>query len=69
MQTLDIVKEAMIRESTFKAREGKGFSDKEMVLLAKELLDCRNPYTCPKGRPTFFEIPTREFEKRFQRKI
>ena len=69
LQTLDIVKEAMIRESTFKAREGKGFSDKEMVLLAKELLDCRNPYTCPKGRPTFFEIPTREFEKRFQRNI
>ena len=67
-ETLDIAKEVMIRESTIR-RRWKRFSDQEMILLAKELLACRNPYTCPKGRPTFFEIPTRDFEKRFQRKI
>jgi DNA mismatch repair protein MutL len=69
VKTLDIVKEAMIRESSFKSGDGGGFSDQEMMLLAKELLQCKNPYTCPKGRPTFFEIPIRDFEKRFQRKI
>jgi DNA mismatch repair protein MutL len=69
LQTLDIVKEAMIRESSFKSGDGGGFSDQEMMLLAGELLQCTNPYTCPKGRPTFFEIPIRDFEKRFQRKI
>ena len=68
-ETLDIAKEVMIRESTIRTGDGRGFSDQEMILLAKELLACRNPYICPKGRPTFFEIPTRDFEKRFQRKI
>ena len=69
LQTLDIVQEAMVRESCFKSTEGGGFSDEELILLAKELLQCGNPYTCPKGRPTFFEIPIRDFEKRFQRRI
>ena len=68
-RTLDILMEVIIRESTFKAKEGGGFSEQEIILLAEELLSCRNPYTCPQGRPTFFEIPTREFENRFQRKI
>jgi len=69
LQILDIAKEAMIRESKFTAGEGGGFSDQEMISLAKKLLECRNPYTCPNGRPTFFEIPTRDFERRFQRNI
>ena len=69
LQTLDIVQEAMVRKFSFKSWESEGFSDQEMILLAKELLHCRNPYTCPKGRPTFFEIPIRDFEKKFQRKI
>ena len=69
LQTLEIVQEAMVRESCFKWTEGGGFSDEELILLAKELLQCGNPYTCPKGRPTFFEIPIRDFEKRFQRRI
>ena len=68
-RTLDILMEVIIRESAFKAKEGGGFSEQEIILLAEELLSCRNPYTCPQGRPTFFEIPTREFENRFQRKI
>ena len=69
LKTLDIAKEAMIRESTYNASNGRNFSDQEIILLAEKLLECRNPYTCPKGRPTFFEIPVRDFEKKFQRKI
>ena len=68
-RTFDILMEVIIRESRFKAKEVGGFSEQEIVLLAKELISCRNPYTCPQGRPTFFEIPTREFENKFQRKI
>jgi DNA mismatch repair ATPase MutL len=37
--------------------------------LANRLLSCRNPYVCPKGRPIYFEIPTRDFENRFKRKL
>ena len=69
LKTLDIVKEAMIRESKVRGGQGGGFSDQEMILLAKELLACRNPYTCPKGNPTYFEIPSRDFENRFRRKL
>ena len=69
LKTLDIAKEAMIRESTYHASNGRNFSDQEIILLAEKLLECRNPYTCPLGRPTFFEIPVRDFEKKFQRKI
>ena len=69
LKTIDIVKEAMIRESKVKGGQGGGFSDQEMILLAKELLACRNPYTCPKGNPTYFEIPSRDFENRFRRKL
>lgn len=69
LKTLDIVKEAMIRESKIRGGQGGGFSDQEMILLAKELLACRNPYTCPNGNPTYFEIPNRDFENRFRRKL
>jgi len=37
--------------------------------LINQLLACRNPYVCPKGRPTYFEIPKRDFENRFKRKL
>ena len=69
MKTLEIVREAMIRDSLIKAGQGGEFSDQEMILLAKDLLACRNPFTCPKGSPTYFEIPHREFESRFRRKL
>ena len=68
LKTLDIVREAIIRESTYNFGHGRSFTDQEIILLAKQLLECRNPYTCPKGRLTFFEIPTRDFEKRFPEK-
>lgn len=45
------------------------FSDDEIIRLINQLLACRNPYVCPKGRPTYFEIPKRDFENRFKRKL
>ena len=45
------------------------FSDEDIIRLTSQLLACRNPYVCPKGRPTYFEIPKRDFENRFRRKL
>ena len=59
----------MIDKSAIKTFESGGFSDNEIIHLAKDLLSCRNPFTCPKGNPTYFEIPTRDFETRFRRKV
>ena len=44
-------------------------SDDEVIRLAETLLQCRNPYNCPKGKPTFYEIPKREIENRFRRNL
>ncbi|MFP6888076.1 MAG: DNA mismatch repair protein MutL, partial [Opitutales bacterium] len=46
---------------------GEEFADGEIVRLAEQLLRCRNPLTCPQGRPTYVEHPWREWEKRFGR--
>lgn len=47
----------------------EAFADGEIVRLAEQLLACRNPLTCPKGRPTYLETPKREWEKRFDRSL
>ena len=41
----------------------------EIVHLVTQLLGCRNPYVCPRGKPVYFEIPKRDFETRFKRKL
>ncbi len=44
-------------------------SEKEMKILLYDLMKCRNPYTCPHGRPTMINIGKDELEKMFKRKI
>lgn len=68
MNTLGFAKEALVRQST-KATGAQDFSEDEIIRIVGQLLGCRNPYTCPKGRPTYFETPKREFENRFRRKL
>jgi DNA mismatch repair protein MutL len=63
------VKEAMIKQATKNLGLSSGFSQNEIVQLANQLLACRNPYTCPQGRPVYFELPIRDFETRFRRKL
>ena len=48
---------------------GDEFADGEVVRLAEQLLRCRNPLTCPQGRPTYVEHPWREWKKRFGRNL
>jgi DNA mismatch repair ATPase MutL len=62
-------KEALIRRATKNQGIHEDFSDEEVVRIANQLVACGNPYTCPQGRPTYFEIPKREFESRFRRKL
>ena len=62
-------KETLISRATNHREIRDDFSDEEVVRLANQLVACRNPYTCPQGRPTYFEIPKREFESRFRRKL
>lgn len=40
-------------------------SEVEIDSLIEELLSCQNPLTCPRGSSTYFELSSRELEKRF----
>jgi len=62
-------KEALVQKATSENTYQKVFSDDEVIRLAETLLQCRNPYNCPKGKPTFYEIPKREIENRFRRNL
>jgi DNA mismatch repair protein MutL len=67
--TETFVKNVMIKNSTKNIGQKGRFTEEDAIQLANQLLGCRNPYTCPKGKPTFFELPVRDFESRFRRKL
>ena len=62
-------KEAMIKLAIKNLGVKLSCTDTEIVRMANQLLACRNPYTCPQGRPIYYELPVRDFESRFRRKI
>ena len=62
-------KEAMIKQATKNLGSTVSYSENEIIRLANQLLACRNPYTCPQGRPIYYELPLRDFENRFRRKL
>ena len=69
IQVESFIRQALERQANY-SHETKGdFSDEEMIELVDQLLCCRNPYVCPRGRPVYFEIPIRDFETRFKRKL
>jgi DNA mismatch repair protein MutL len=39
-----------------------------MTKIVSDLKKCRDPYFCPHGRPTTYEIPLDELLKKFRRK-
>ncbi len=39
----------------------------EIAALLEGLNQCKNPYTCPHGRPTVIKITEQELEKMFER--
>lgn len=46
------------------ARVSERWDDARIEHLAQQLLGCDHPLADPQGRPTFFEMPRREWEKR-----
>ncbi len=60
---------ALERLSNYTQETRDEFTDEEIIDLVDRLLRSRNQYVCPKGRPTYFEIPKRDFEARFKRKL
>lgn len=42
-------------------------SDPEIRALIDELRQCRNPFSCPHGRPTFVRFSIYDIEKMFKR--
>ncbi len=43
-------------------------SNGEISTLLEDLDKCKNPFSCPHGRPTFIKISKEDMEKRFKRK-
>lgn len=64
-----LAREVLIQRSTSDPSNRNGYTDNEVIRLAERLLTCRNPYSCPKGRPTFYEIPWRDLETKFKRNL
>ena len=42
-------------------------SKEEVYELMKRLNECKNPYTCPHGRPTIIKLTVSDIEKMFER--
>ena len=60
---------ALERQVSYQQENRDGFSERQIIDLVDQLLRCRNPYVCPRGKPVYFEIPNRDFETRFKRKL
>jgi DNA mismatch repair protein MutL len=69
LQVESFVRQALERQANYRHENKEVFSDEELIDLVDQLLRCRNPYVCPRGRPVYFEIPVRDFETRFKRKL
>lgn len=48
-------------------RGGDLLSPTEVTVLLSQLSKCKNPYSCPHGRPTFIRMDKNEIERRFMR--
>ena len=49
-------------------RAGAALATGEMAALLRDLEGCRNPHTCPHGRPTFVDFPAADLERQFGRR-
>ena len=64
-----LAKETLVKQTSLERHKSRDSSDDEIIRLAEQLLNCRNPYNCPKGNSTYFEVPWRDLETRFKRKL
>ncbi len=48
-------------------RSGQKLSVEEMIYLVNELKRCKNPYSCPHGRPIVWELKLQDIDSHFER--
>ncbi|OHE74564.1 MAG: hypothetical protein A2Y14_00845 [Verrucomicrobia bacterium GWF2_51_19] len=57
--------EVMARHAALQTlQEGYTHSPEAAIRLAEALMHCKNPHTCPRGKPIFFELPQSEINRR-----
>jgi len=57
----------MMRACKASVKANKLLSDEEIRALLHDLSKCRNPYTCPHGRPVFIKLTISDIERLFKR--
>ena len=71
MKKVDVItfRDAIAKQISCKAsiKANKALSKIEIDTLINNLNLCKNPYTCPHGRPTLIKFSTSELEKMFER--
>ena len=63
-----VVDKLITRSCKMAVKANDKLSEKEILNLLGELSKCKNPFSCPHGRPTFIKISKYEVERAFKRK-
>ena len=70
-RTVDVIyfRDAIAKQISCKAsiKANKALNNEEINTLVNNLRKCKNPYTCPHGRPTIISFKETELEKMFER--
>ena len=70
-KTVDVIyfRDAIAKQISCKAsiKANKALNNEEINTLVNNLRKCKNPYTCPHGRPTIISFKETELEKMFER--
>jgi DNA mismatch repair protein MutL len=67
--TLEEFQETIITRMACRAAHmaGDELTTTQMETVIKELAKCKDPFTCPHGRPTMIKVESSELEKKFRR--
>lgn len=63
-----VIEKLIMKSCKSAVKGGDRLSDMEIKGLISNLSQCKNPYSCPHGRPTFIKITRYDAEKAFKRK-
>ncbi|MBR0374852.1 MAG: DNA mismatch repair endonuclease MutL [Mogibacterium sp.] len=63
-----VIDKLIMRSCKGAVKANDRLSDREIGDLIQTLSECRNPFSCPHGRPTFLRITKYQVEKAFKRK-
>lgn len=63
-----VVDKLIMRSCKSAVKANDHLSIAEIDQLLKQLAECKNPFSCPHGRPTFIKVSRYEIERAFKRK-